>query len=100
MRGDYVKTALKILNIYKHHGVESIIRISKKIEDLKLGIHEQLQLWRRNVPAKANIMFDFESTTQESLNPDVTIRNCRKKISYMHNGDKILRIIDKLIKDL
>ena len=51
------------------------------------------------VGADANIMFDFESTTQEYLNPNVTIINYRKKVSYMRDGVAILRIINKIIKD-
>ena len=65
-------------------------RLDKKFSDLKLGLEEQAKLLMKSIPVDANIFFDFESTTEESLDPKTIINKCARKIINMRDGNRII----------
>ena len=69
-------------------------RLDKKFKSLKFGLAEQAKLLTKSIPVTANVFFDFESSTQEALDPETSIRRCMAKITDMRGGDKILEKIN------
>ena len=74
-------------------------RLDKKFRDLKLGLEEQAKLLAKSIPVDANIFFDFESTTEESLDAKTIINKCARKIINMREGNRIIEKIEKKVMD-
>ena len=72
-------------------------RLDKKFKDLKMGLEEQAKLLSKSIPVDANIFFDFESTTEESLDPKKIINKCATKIMSMREGKRIIEKIEKKV---
>ena len=73
--------------------------MDKKFRDLGLGLEEQAKLLAKSIPVDANIFFDFESTTEESLDPRTIINKCARKIINMREGNRIIEKIEKKVMD-
>ena len=76
-----------------------LTRLDKKFAKLKFGLEEQAKLLSKSIPAKADIFFDFESTTQQSSDAQTTINQCAHKIMTMHNGQETIKAIEAKVLD-
>lgn len=74
-----------------------LTRLDKKFKQLQFGLEEQAKLLSKSIPVEANIFFDFESTTEESLDPKTIINECARKIINLRNGAQILEKIEKKV---
>lgn len=72
-------------------------RLDKKFTDLEMGLEEQAKLLAKSIPVDANIFFDFESTTEESLDPKKIINKCATKIMSMREGNRIIEQIERKV---
>jgi hypothetical protein len=74
-------------------------RLDKKFKQLNFGLEEQAKLLAKSIPEDANVFFDFESTTEESLDPKTIINKCARKILDMRNGNMIIEKIERKVMD-
>jgi inorganic pyrophosphatase len=74
-------------------------RLDNKVNNIKLGKEEELKLWARSRPVADNIVFDFESSTKESLDSATTIQRCTDKIRNMENGEAKLVAIEEKVRE-
>ena len=93
------KRILKYREVITEKDPSVLDRLDKKFGDLKLGLEEQAKLLAKSIPVDANIFFDFESTTEESLDPDTIVNECAKKIRNMREGNRIIEKIEKKVVD-
>ena len=93
------KRILKYREVITEKDPSVMNRLDKKFRDLKLGLEEQAKLLAKSIPVDANIFFDFESTTEESLDPNTIINKCARKIINMREGDTIIQKIEKKVMD-
>lgn len=72
-----------------------VLRLGSDV--LRLGLEEQAKLLAKSIPVDANVFFDFESTTEESLDPKKIINKCARKILDMRNGNIIIEKIERKV---
>lgn len=93
------KRILKYREVISQKDASVLERLDKKFRDLQLGLEEQAKLLAKSIPVNANIFFDFESTTEESLDPKTVIDKCARKILDMREGTRIIEKIEKKVYD-
>jgi len=93
------KRRVKYREIITEKDASVLNRLDDKFKELKLGLEEQAKLLAKSIPADANIFFDFEATTEESLDPKTTINACAKKILKMRNGANVIEKIEQKVME-
>ena len=91
------KRIVKYREIITEKDASVLDRLDNKFKELKFGLEEQAKLLAKSIPADANIFFDFEATTEESLDPKTTINACARKILKMRNGANVIEKIEQKV---
>ena len=84
------KRILNYREVISNKDPSVLSRLDKKFRDLRFGLAEQAKLLSKSIPVDANIFFDFESTTEESLDPKTIINECARKIVSMRDGNMVI----------
>ena len=74
-------------------------RLDAKFRKFQMGLEEQAKLLNKSIPVDANIFFDFEATTEESLDAKTVINRCATKILNMRQGQSIIETIENKVAE-